>query len=312
MATSGSKDFSLTVKELYQSARRLIPGKPRSNRDEDENNREALNMLIKHWQGMEIGVWMLRDVYIFLSDGGYEYDLGSSGKLAYSMLKTELSADAASGATSFTVDSITDISDGDYLGVELDDGTLQWTTVSGTPSSLTITPATALSGAASTDNHVYTFTDLADRPIALHTVRLVDPDGNEVELNQISTVDYDRLTDKDSEGNPSQYVYDKQLTNGILKIWPAAEDVQYYIKAKAVIEIDDFDSNTDDLEVPKQFYRAIKFNLAADMYHEYSPDKTPAEVWVTTQTDINRKAEKYFNEIAGFDSDDASLIFDYK
>ena len=144
MATSGSKDFNLTVGDLISGAIRSVGGKPAkgiSTQDTKANARQALNMILKHWQGEGIDVWMLRGIYIFLSDGGYEYSLGPAGKFTYSMTKTELSDDALSGAASIEVDSITGISDGDYLGIELDDGTLQWTTVSGSPSGTTVTPA---------------------------------------------------------------------------------------------------------------------------------------------------------------------------
>lgn len=315
MATSGSKDFNLTVGDLINGAIRSVGGKPAvgiSSQDTKANARQALNMILKHWQGEGIDMWMLRGIYIFLSDGGYEYNLGPSGKLAYSMTKTELGADAASGAVEITVDSITGVSDGDYLGIELDDGTLQWTTVSGSPVGTEIVPSDALEGAASTDNHVYAFTSLADRPISLFNVRLVDTDGDETELNEIALQEYQRYPDKDSDGLPSQWSYDKQLTNGVLRIFPAASDVKYYLRADAKIEIDDLDSLTEDLELPKQFYRALKFALASDIKHEYMPDTGQAEIWVAKMNDIDKKADRYKNEIAGFEGEEASLIFDYQ
>jgi hypothetical protein len=144
-------------------------------------------------------------------------------------------------------------------------------------------------------------------------VRLVDPDGDETPMTELAVEEYDDLTDKDSEGIPSQWAYDKQLTNGVLKIWPAASDVQYYLKARAQVEVDDLDTSTDDLEFPKQYYRALKYTLARDIFFEYEHEanKITAESWLAIKNQINKESDRYKFEIAGLDSEEASITFDY-
>jgi hypothetical protein len=63
-------------------------------------------------------------------------------------------AGVATDAT-IDVDSITGITNGDNIGVELDDGTMHWTTVNGAPSGTVITLTAVLPSATAIDNRVY-------------------------------------------------------------------------------------------------------------------------------------------------------------
>jgi hypothetical protein len=63
-------------------------------------------------------------------------------------LDTTLSAASAGGTTTVTLTSVTGVTSGDVLGVELDTGAWHWTTVSGAPAGNTVTLAAALPAAA--------------------------------------------------------------------------------------------------------------------------------------------------------------------
>ena len=158
MTVSSSYNFDLTVSQIISSALRKIRVLSRGESlksYQSADGMQALNLMVKAWQGEGIGIWFDQGLTVYQSYNGYSYDIGPTGDHASpSGYKTELSADAASGATSFSVDSVTGMSVGDNIGIELDDGTLQWTMVDSI-STLTVTPANALTDAASTDNHVY-------------------------------------------------------------------------------------------------------------------------------------------------------------
>ena len=160
MTISSSYNFDLTVGSIISAALRKLRVLSRGETLQDyqlANCMEALNLMAKTWQREGIGIWLNEELTVYQSDGGYSYELGPTGDHASPEgVKTELSADAASGAASFTVDSVTGMSAGDNLGIELDDGTVQWTMVD-TIATLTVTPADALDGAASTDNHIYSY-----------------------------------------------------------------------------------------------------------------------------------------------------------
>jgi len=72
--------------------------------------------------------------------------------------ETAIATAGALGDTTIDVDSIEDMSDGDYIAVKLDNGDYQWTTVSGTPTGTTVTIAAALTDSVAVDNKVIVYT----------------------------------------------------------------------------------------------------------------------------------------------------------
>ena len=76
--------------------------------------------------------------------------------IAQSIGTVTLSADAAKWATTIDVSSITNISDKDNIGIELDySDVIHWTFVNGTPSGSTVTLNNPMIGAASSGNTVH-------------------------------------------------------------------------------------------------------------------------------------------------------------
>lgn len=60
------------------------------------------------------------------------------------------------------------------------------------------------------------------RPIAITQARRQDSNGNETPIFQISRSDYMDLTLKTSAGLVNQFCYDKQLSQGVLYVWPVS------------------------------------------------------------------------------------------
>ena len=317
MATSGSKDFSLNRDQVIRGALRLLGGQIGSSSHPSEafeNASEALNMMLKHWQAEGIGIWMLRDIYIFLAKDTVEYSLGSSGHFTYSMVSTELSADAASGAASVTLDSVTGVADGYYIGIELDDGTLQWTTVSGDPSGTTVTLSAVLTGAASEDNKVYAYESKADRPLELieDTMRRVMDDGTDIPMRLVSKSEYLSIPTKTSSGTPNQAYHDRQLGTSKLFVWQAPSSVKEYIQVSARVEIDDMDAATNDFELPKEWLRALKWNLASELLPEYMPaavNEQTESLWANKAEMIINRAEEYKSQMESWDRESTSIFF---
>ena len=182
--------------------------------------------------------------------------------MSASIVKTEVATAASSGDTNIVVDSITGITDGDYLGIELDDGTVQWTTVNGVPSGSTIVAAVVLTDGVAVDNHIYTYTTKAQRPLEIIEGRRISGDGISTPLLQISRNEYMALSDKSNSGIINQIFYDPQLTNGALFVWPTCADVQDTLELTIKKPITDFDSSADDGEFPVEWTMAIVSNLA--------------------------------------------------
>lgn len=310
MATSGSYNFTMTASDIIHAAFRkigiLAEGEELSTQ-QSTDALEDLNLLIKSWPARGIDLWRYEDLTVFLNTTSQSYSIGATGdKASFAAYKTELAAAGAASDSTITVDSDDNISNGDVIGIELDDGTIQWTTVNGAPASDVVTLTASLTGAAALDNHVYNYTSIAQRPLRLYDGRLVLADGNEIQLFPLSREEYMGLTTKSTSGKPTQYYYDPKLDNGKLYIWPVSESVQYYMKFSAQRQLQDIDSLTDNLDFPQEWLRAIVFNLAADIAFDYAVIDTNSAQYQT----IERKAKELLEEVDDFDVENATIKFE--
>ena len=266
MATSGSYDFSLTGTDIITEALELLGvvgvGNPLTSEDQASCLR-TLEMMIKSWQAEGIALWTQKEATLFHSYRGASYDIGPTGDhCSTAAYKTEISTAASSGGSTITVDSDDNITDGDYIGIELDDDTLQWTTVNGTPSGNVVTLTDSLTDDVAVDNHVYNYTTKIQRPLEIIEVRRISVDETDVPLEFISRDEYMRLSDKDSYGAVNQVYYDSQTTNGKMYVWPVPNDVKEYLKFTCRIPIQDFDSASNNPDFPQEWLMALSWNLA--------------------------------------------------
>lgn len=274
MALSGSTDFTVNRDQIIDGAIRLLGGAANFKIETALARTEAaqaFNMLIKSLQAEGIGLWKRTEAALFLAKDGYSYSIGPTGDHATaSYVKTEVATAGSSGDSSLVLDTISGISDGDYAGIELDDGSLQWTTIGGDPVTATIALDDVLTDDVAVDNHVYTYTTKLVRPVEILEMRLHRADGGEPEVEILSMSDYLNHYDKTTPGTISQVYYDPQLTNGVLKTWQACDDVQNWLMFTARIPFDDLDASTNNVDFPVMWLRPLKYLLAADIGPEYN------------------------------------------
>lgn len=312
MGTSGSADFSLTRDGIIRGAIRIVKGmggKPIEGaitaQEEFSNAAQALNMMMKQWQAVGIGLWTNKEINIPLSYNDGTYSLGTSGdRASETLVVTELAAAVASAATSITVDSITGISDGDYIGIELSSTYMQWTTVNGTPSGTTINLDDALSSSSSADAEVMAYTTKSGRPLTITEARWVSDSGTETSIQILDRDEWMLIANKSSKGTPSQVYYDPQLDSGILNVWPRPNDVSGYLKLSARMPIEDFDNSTDAPPWPQEIYRAAKWNLVDEIAMEY-PGIDPQKFLFASN-----KAANLLDQLMDFDAETGSIRFE--
>ena len=277
MAVSASYDYTRTQIQLIHSAMRDIGELAKGETPDAEDYAvvsEALNLLIKSWQNQGIGLWLNQECTLYLQNDNIQYALGPSGDhWTADPHKTELAAAAAAAALTITVDSYTGMADADYIGIELDSGVIDWTTID-TPAAVAITIDDALASAASIDNHVYFYTDKAQKPIEIlkNTIRKVDSNGHETPIALISRAEYMAINDKTSEGTVNSVYYDNQLTNGQLYVWPEPSDMKEYLRMTIRRPISDVDALTNHVEIPPEFLRALEWNLALEIAPKFGAE----------------------------------------
>jgi hypothetical protein len=304
MTTSSSYDFSLNARQIIAEALELIGELPAGENPKPEDEvtcLRTLNQMIKAWQAEEIYLWKYVEAALFLEYNGYSYDIGPSGdNITSSWVKTEIAVAADSGDLTITVDSDDGISDGDYIGIELDDGTLQWTTVNGVPAADVVTITAALTDDVAIDNHVYTYTTKLQRPLGITEARIRNASGYERPILIKSRDEYLRLPNKESTGSANQVYYDNKLTNGKLFVWPACGDVKEYIKFTAKIPIEDFDSATNDPDFPQEWLMALSWNLATLIAPKFGK---------SLEDKFDLRAIAFKQNLVDFDREQTSIFF---
>lgn len=309
MTTSGAADFNATaleiVTEAYELLRVGIDGEALTVEDTDIALRK-LNLMVKAWQADGLHLWTKSEGVLFLVDSQAAYALGGSGTtancaLASDVVQTALSAAAIAGATSISVDSITDIADDDYIGIELSDGTVQWTVVNGTPTGLAIAIDTALTGAASDDGVVYAYTTKILRPTRLLGARRQSSDGTEIPLTVIERADYFDQPNKSQAATPTLAYYDPQLVTGQLYLWSAPSDETDTIRFTFERPLEQFDALTNTADVPQEWLETLAYNLA---YRLAPGSSLPLPERALLRTDALEMKAK----LLGFDREYASVF----
>lgn len=327
MAYSGTYTFRTNRDEIIKGALRLLGAIDPENNNAPTTNQttyaaEALNLMVKGLEANGLQLWERKWGVIFPQVGQTVFKLGSPGPsgdhasatspLGFGFVQTTLDADAASGALTIVVDTVngtsspgvpaTAITTAYNIGVQLDDGTVQWTTVNGAPSGTTVTLTAALTSAASEGNYVYCYQTKLIRPLRILDVFVRQLSGdNDTPANLISREQYSRFGQKTSTGVPTQIYYDPQRDSGYLYVYPtfSAADQLLYIEFDSPIM--DFSTLTDDFDLPQEWGEYLKYGLAYRLAPEY-------EVSDSKFKQIKVLADEAFDKVDGWDQETTSVF----
>lgn len=308
MATSGSINFSVSRDDIIEEALMhlgILPegGAPTANQLTDDSR--TFNIMVKAWIAKGINLWAVQRITLFLENDKISYTAGTDHIAATdNVVRTTLSSAAASGASSIVVTSATGISNGYYIGVELDDGTVQWTTVNGAPSGTTITLTDTLTGAASSGNVIYVYSTKINA-LQVKTILqafLRQSDLTDSPLNIVSRQEYYGLGNKTSEGSPAQVYLQPNLTSTLFLVYPEPDDETETIELLVQRTLEDFDAAGDTPDFPQEWYQALCWGLAAELSAKYG--KTISE-----RNWFHEKAAMVLEEVEGFDKEHETSIY---
>jgi hypothetical protein len=277
MATSGTTTFSVNELDIYKDALQnlgLIGAGETPSADDVAACRHRLNLLVKQWVAQMdfapgLKMWTRRRAYVFLQDGQIEYDI--PGDRATESYTTELVTVAAAAAATAvtTTTTMTGI-----IGVELDDGSLQWFT--GTTAAL----GAALTDTVSVGNRVFAYTTaLARKPHEIVTASLRSHDDDETSDApmdpNLSLEEYECIPNKAGIGQPWQIYYEPKLTATTLYLNCAPADVTQVIRLVYLSSIEDLTASTGDIDLPQEWYRPLAAQLAMDLAPVFQVKVTP-------------------------------------
>jgi len=307
VAVSGSKNFAITRGDIIDSALRKIGGYDSGEStlgNESADASFALNAMVKSWASKGLDLPWRETVTLFLQPGTESFTIGPSGDHATtSYVETTLSAAEAAAQTVLSVTSSTGMTAADNVGIKLDDDTIQWTTISSVDSSTQITVATALTSAAASGNKVYSYTTKANRPQKIVYAFRRDTSGLDTEVELIGEKEYQRLSDKDSNGPVTQIFHRSTLTNATVFAWPAdgGSSVDKLVLITQNLA-DDFDATADNPEFPIEWSDALIYGLAWRLAPEYG-------VTIDERRAIKAEAQEFLEDLLDYDVENASVIF---
>src|SRR3990167_3725162 len=185
--------------------------------------------------------------------------------------------------TVITVDTGTLFAASDNIGIELDDNTVQWTTVSGSPSGNDITLAAALTGAASDNNKVFGYTassDLIQKPRRIISANIFNLDSDASwPIKVVSENEYYKLGNLLTTGVPNLIYYEPTRQSvlssmgGVIHYYPIFSDANHVIQFTYQRLLQDMDAAGDNLEFPEEWYLAIMWELMYNLCPKYGVPK---------------------------------------
>lgn len=327
MASTGTVTYRATANTIINAALRAVggidPEGGSASATQTSNGLEALNMLVKAWQTAGLQLWERKYGVIFPQKGQGLYVLGSPGPagdhstlstpMNSAFVQTTLSSAAASGATTIVVASTTgqlstagntavSITNAYNIGIQLDDGSTQWTTVSGTPASTTVTLAAALTGAAASGNYVFCYQTKLFRPLRILDAFIREASsGNDTPVKVISRDAYNRFGLKTATGTPVQLYYDPQANVGHVYLYPESSSATQLLYIEFQKPIEDFSTSSDDFDMPQEWHEALKWGLARRIAPEY-------EVSQYKYNQIKDLADESYDAINNWDQETASIF----
>lgn len=307
MARSGSYNFALDRDTIIKRAMQLVNiiNINQTARGADQEYAiDIFQSMIKLWQAEGIQLWNRRQATLFTAYQDEQYSISNTGDhCANSYVNTTISAAEALGQTILSITSSTGMTAADNIGIELDDGTRQWTTIVSVDSSTQITVTAALTAAAAAGNTVVAYTNkISDRPLRILDMRTVDlnNDKNSVTMEMIGYDEYFGTSVKTLGGRPNNFYYDKLLDAGVVYVFPTPDDVDVLLEFTYHEAIEDVDSATNSMDFPTEWMLPLIYGLGAELciaFGKFEEFKT-----------IKPLADGYKQIVREFDNDEEPLF----
>lgn len=303
MARSGSYNFALDRDTIVKRAMQLVNliNINQTARGADQAYAvDIFQSMIKLWQAEGIQLWNRKQATLFTAYQDRQYSVSNTGDhCANTYVNSTLSAAEASGQTVLSINSTTGMTAADFIGIQLDNNTRQWTTIVSVDSLSQITTSAAISGNAASGNTVVTYTKkINDRPLRILDMRTVDLDNNKnsTTMELIGYDQYFNISAKNTDGNPNNFYYDKLLDAGVVYIFPRADNVNVLLEFTYHESIEDVDSPTDSMDFPTEWTLPLIYGLGCELCVAFGKFEELAK--------IEGRAERYKQTVREFDNDE--------
>ena len=263
MATSGSVDFNLDMAEITEEAFERCGLELRTGYDA-KTARRSLNLLFADWANRGLNLWTIEQFTQTVAQ------LSTSSAVATYPLGTITLTVGASG--SFSVgETIT----GGTSGVTAEIITLpSSTTMTITVPSGTFTATETITGSSSAaTTTVSSVPSLADAQAAGDILEMViRRDGEDISMSRMSRSQYLTTPKKTTQGRPTQFYVDRQITPTIT-VWPVPENSTDSLISYRIKRLQDADASVDTADIPFRFLPCLVAGLAYQIAMKKSPQR---------------------------------------
>ena len=312
MATSSSYNHAITATQIITDALFKCGAAAEGEDIPAEQTTLALRTLNNLIKNLPVGgrnLWRRDEVYLFLNKSQPRYLLGPETTDAEwcnveDFVSTQLNGAVAASGTDLTVDSTTDMAAADRLGLELTDGTRIWMAITSVDDSTGLT-VPAISGAASDNATVYTYTTRPQRPMRiLHARRKDGASGQDIPVDIESQELYRDQPLKTTNGTPVFVTYKPTLTSGRLEVWQPPNSIKMFLGLTMERPFEDFDAGANNPDLPQEWYLPLVWLLADELEQDYR---------VLDQLRLQRLTQKAAAAkawVENFDNDTGSIYFE--
>ena len=266
MATSGSVDFNLDMAEITEEAFERCGLEFRTGYD-SRTARRSLNLLFDDWANRGLNLWTIEQItqtmaQLSSTSAVTTYPVGAI--TATVGASTNLSVgETITGATSAVTASIITKPSSTTLTITVPSGSFTaGETITGSSSAATTTISADPS-----------LTDVqCSGDILEAVIRRSDED---ISINRISRQEYLSIPKKTTQGRPTQFYMDRQITPTI-SVWPAPENSTDSLIYYRVKRIQDADAATNTADIPFRFLPCLIAGLSYQIALKKSPQRIEA------------------------------------
>ena len=263
MATSGSSDFNLDIAEVAEEAFERCGLELRTGYDA-RTARRSLNLLFAEWANRGLNLWTVEKITqtvarLSASSSVDTYPIGTITMTVAASANFTVGETITGGTSNATASVITKPT-ATTMTITVPVGTFSASeTLTGSSSSAT----TTLSSAISLET-VQSTVDVLEVSVRRS--------GSDTILTRISRGDYLAIANKDTQGRPTQYFVDRQITPTIT-FWPMPENSTDQIIYYRVRRIEDADTSVNTGDIPFRFLPCMVAGLAYYLSVKRAPNR---------------------------------------
>jgi len=263
MATSGSSDFNLDMAEVAEEAFERCGLELRTGYDA-KTARRSLNLLFAEWANRGLNLWTVEEItqslaYLSSSSSVATYPIGTITMTVAASANFTV-GETITGGTSGATASIITKPTATSMTITIPVGTFSATeTLTGSSSGATTTLSSAVS--------------LADAQSTVDVLEVaIRRSGADTVTTRLSRGDYLAISDKDSQGRPTQFYIDRQITP-TMTVWPSPENSTDQLIYYRVRRIQDADSSVDTGDIPFRFLPCLVAGLSYYIAVKRAPNR---------------------------------------